>query len=156
MILDTPVVVGVIGASHSAILVLRNLYNLAKSTHPQLQIKWFTRHPLRYAEELDGWIRRDNTGLKGAVADWAKDNLEEDKLPTSDVSKYLEKVLSPKEEQEQVYKTQLPKCTHVIQAVGFTRDRTPLLKQGGKELKIGKDPHRTLMDDEFDTDYFRI
>lgn len=86
-----PLTMGVIGASHSAILVLRNLYNLASSTHPKLRIKWFTRHPLRYAEERDGWIFRDNTGLKGEVAVWAKENLEEDRLLISSVSKYLKK-----------------------------------------------------------------
>ena len=57
-----------IGASHSAILVLRNLYNLASTTHTKLRIKWLTRHALRYAEERDGWIFQDNTGLKGDVA----------------------------------------------------------------------------------------
>ena len=39
---DRNVVVGVVGASHSAILVLLNLYNLASSSHPHLRVKWFT------------------------------------------------------------------------------------------------------------------
>ncbi|KAH0135786.1 hypothetical protein KCU86_g25381, partial [Aureobasidium melanogenum] len=47
---NEPTTVAVIGASHSAVLVLINLYNLASTTHPDLRIKWFTRHPLRYAE----------------------------------------------------------------------------------------------------------
>lgn len=76
--------------------------------------------PLRYAEELDGWIRRDNTGLKGDVAEWAKTNLEEDKLSTSEVSKYLEKVYYDAPKQESVYRNHLPGCTHVVQAIGFT------------------------------------
>jgi len=63
------IVIGVIGASHSAVLALRNLYNFAASSQPGVRIKWFTRHPLRYAEEKDGWILRDNTGLKGEAAD---------------------------------------------------------------------------------------
>jgi hypothetical protein len=66
---DVVATVGVIGASHSAVLVLRNLYLLASTTHTGLRIKWFTRHLLRYAEEKDGWILRDNTGLKGDAAD---------------------------------------------------------------------------------------
>jgi hypothetical protein len=41
---------------------------------------------------MDGWIRRDNTGLKGEVATWAKENLEEDRLPFSPVNKVLDKV----------------------------------------------------------------
>ncbi|RQM06011.1 hypothetical protein DH86_00002561 [Scytalidium sp. 3C] len=131
----TPVTVGVIGASHSAILVLRNLYNLASSTHPQLRIKWFTRHELRYAEERDGWIFRDNTGLKGAVATWARENLEEDKLLHSEVNKYLEKVATSREKEQDTYKQHLPSCTHVIQAIGYTRSPSPVLERDGKPLE---------------------
>ncbi|PBP23276.1 hypothetical protein BUE80_DR006071, partial [Diplocarpon rosae] len=129
-------VVGVIGASHSAILVLRNLYNLASSSHPHLRIKWFTRHPLRYAEERDGWIIRDNTGLKGAVATWARENLEEDVLPTSRVSKFLEKVPTTKEKEQEVYLEHLPACTHVVQAIGFHQNKVPILEQDGKKIEL--------------------
>ena len=128
--------VGVIGASHSAILVLRNLYNLARTTHPNLRIKWFTRHPLRYAEERDGWILRDNTGLKGAVAVWAKNNLEEDVLASSDVSKYLEKVATTKEREQESYEQHLPSCTHVIQAIGYKRNEIPCLESAEGKLDV--------------------
>ncbi|CAL3962545.1 unnamed protein product [Diplocarpon coronariae] len=128
--------VGVIGASHSAILVLRNLYNLASSSHPHLRIKWFTRHPLRYAEERDGWIIRDNTGLKGAVATWAKDNLEEDVLPNSRVSKFLEKVPTTKEKEQETYLEHLPACTHVVQAIGFHQNKVPILEKEGKKIEL--------------------
>jgi alpha-1,3/alpha-1,6-mannosyltransferase len=131
---DTPTTIVVIGASHSAILVLRNLYILASSTHPHLRIKWFTRHPLRYAEEREGWVFRDNTGLKGEVANWARENLEEDVLPASDVSKYLEKITTTREREEHDYHNHLPKCTHVIQAIGYTRNPIPMLKKGVKKL----------------------
>ncbi|KAL2069675.1 hypothetical protein VTL71DRAFT_14354 [Oculimacula yallundae] len=123
--------IAVIGASHSAILVLRNLYNLASSTHPKLRVLWFTRHELRYAEERDGWIFRDNTGLKGAVATWAKENLEEDVMTSSDVSKYITKI-NTKVDEEGAYKRHLPGCTHVIQAVGFRQDKLPVLKRNGE------------------------
>lgn len=128
--------VGVIGASHSAILVLRNLYNLASSSHPHLRIKWFTRHPLRYAEERDGWILRDNTGLKGAVATWAKENLEEDVLPSSDVSNFLEKVNTTREQEQSTYLEHLPSCSHVVQAIGFHQNKVPILEQGGQKLDL--------------------
>lgn len=126
--------VAVIGASHSAILVLRNLYNLASSTHPKLGIKWFTRHPLRYAEERDGWIFRDNTGLKGDVAVWAKENLEEDVLPSSTVSKYLRKIATTRENEQQDYEKHLPGCTHVVQAIGYKRNEIPDLEKNGKPI----------------------
>lgn len=146
---DTPITIGVIGASHSAILVLRNLYNLARSTHPDLRIKWFTRHPLRYAEERDGWIYRDNTGLKGAVATWAAENLEEDKLPASDVSRFLQKVATTRERERQDYETHLPGCTHVVQAIGYHANEVPVLEREGKRLAITYD-HTTggFSDDE--------
>jgi hypothetical protein len=137
---DTPTAIAVIGASHSAILVLRNLYNLASASHLHLRIKWFTRHPLRYAEERDGWIFRDNTGLKGDVAAWAKENLEEDVLPSSDVSKYLEKVSTTREKEQEDFKKHLPACTHVVQAIGFKRNEVPVLKKGEKDLQTEFDP----------------
>ncbi|KAH8684585.1 pyridine nucleotide-disulfide oxidoreductase-domain-containing protein [Tricladium varicosporioides] len=144
---DLPITVGVIGASHSAILVLRNLYNLASATHPKLQVKWFTRHPLRYAEERDGWIKRDNTGLKGEVATWAKENLEDDRLPGSDVNNHLEKVITSKEKEQEQYSEHLRKCTHVIQAIGFKRNEMPSLKRNGKELETMYNDRTGAFDD---------
>ena len=125
--------VAVVGASHSAILVLRNLYNIASSTHPHLRIKWFTRHPLRYAVEKDGWILRDNTGLKGEVATWAEKNLEEDKLPSSDVSKYLTKVVTPKDPagEAEANKEHMIGCDYVVQAIGFKPDTSLRLSVNG-------------------------
>jgi hypothetical protein len=133
---DASMTIGVIGASHSAILVLRNLYNLASSTHGGLRIKWFTRHPLRYAEERDGWILRDNTGLKGDVAVWARENLEEDMLPFSNVSKYIKKLSTTKEKEQQTYLEQLPGCSYVIQAIGFHANEIPVLSRDGKALEV--------------------
>jgi len=93
---------------------------------------------------MGDWIRRDNTGLKGAVADWAKENLEDDKLPASDVSKYLEKVFSTKEQQDEVYGDQLPTCTHVVQAIGFKADPIPVLTREGEKLEVGMFPTLAL------------
>lgn len=127
---NEPVSIAVIGASHSAILALLNLYNLASTSHPKLQIKWFTRHPLRYAEFMDGWILRDNTGLKGEAADWAKANLEPDVFDSSPVSKFVTKVAYKREHELETYKQELPGCDHYVQAIGYTRDPLPQLKRG--------------------------
>ncbi|KAF7861888.1 hypothetical protein EAF04_007770 [Stromatinia cepivora] len=136
--------IAVIGASHSAILVLRNLYNAATSLKKdcQVRIKWLTRHELRYAEERDGWIKRDNTGLKGEVATWAKENLEADTLPTSDVSKYLEKVKTSPETEREDYEKHLPACQYVVQAIGFTKNELPTIERDGAPLEITYD-HET-------------
>ncbi|PQE33166.1 pyridine nucleotide-disulfide oxidoreductase-domain-containing protein [Rutstroemia sp. NJR-2017a WRK4] len=136
---DTPQTIAVIGASHSAILVLRNLYNLASTSHPQLRIRWFTRHALRYAEERDGWILRDNTGLKGEVATWARENLEEAKLPSSPVSQFLDKVPTSRETEEKDYKEHLVGCSHVIQAIGFAKNEVPLFERDGKPFEVAYD-----------------
>ncbi|KAI1354346.1 hypothetical protein F5Y01DRAFT_273841 [Xylaria sp. FL0043] len=124
--------VAVIGASHSAILVLMNFVNLASSSHPHLRIKWFTRNKLRYAEYKDGWILRDNTGLKGQAAEWARQNLDEDTFPNSPVSKVITKVWTAGREEE-AYAAEFPKCTHVVQAVGYARNPLPSLEAIGKD-----------------------
>ncbi|KAI1819050.1 hypothetical protein F4861DRAFT_190240 [Xylaria intraflava] len=124
--------VAVVGASHSAILVLMNLVNLAGSSHPNLKIKWFTRNHLRYAEYMDGWVLRDNTGLKGQAAEWARQNLEDGTFPKSPVSKIITKVWTAGKEEE-MYEAELPGCTHIVQAVGYVRDPLPRLGVVGEK-----------------------
>lgn len=130
-----PTTISVIGASHSAILVLRNLYNLASSSKPDLRIRWLTRHSLRYAEFMDGWILRDNTGLKGEVAVWAKANLEPEVFDQSPVSKYVDAISYEKGAEKEVFEQHLPGSDFVIQAIGYTRDPVPTMKtSSGKEI----------------------
>ncbi|TGJ88067.1 hypothetical protein E0Z10_g683 [Xylaria hypoxylon] len=124
--------VAVVGASHSAILVLMNLVNLASSSHPHLRIKWFTRSELRYAEYMDGWILRDNTGLKGQAAEWARQNLDDKTFPNSPVSKVITKIWTAGIEEE-AYKAELPGCTHIVQAVGYARNSLPRFEVIGKD-----------------------
>lgn len=131
-----PTTVAVIGASHSAILVLMNLSNLALSSKPDLKIKWFTRHPLRYAEYEDGFIARDNTGLKGAASVWARENLEPDTFPDSSVANCIEKIAYEKGAEKEVYAQHLPGTTYVVQAIGYQRNPLPELKSSnGKSLQ---------------------
>jgi hypothetical protein len=128
--------VAVIGASHSAILVLMNLVNLASSSHPHLRVKWFTRNHLRYAEYKEGWILRDNTGLKGQAAEWARQHLDGEAFPNSPVSKIITKVWTAKNEQE-IYRTELPQCTDIIQAIGYVRNPIPslgIIKNDGSRI----------------------
>ncbi|WPH01761.1 Pyridine nucleotide-disulfide oxidoreductase [Acrodontium crateriforme] len=130
-----PTTVSVVGASHSAILVLRNLYNIASSNKPDLKIKWFTRHGLRYAEFMDGWILRDNTGLKGEVAVWAKANLEPEVFSKSEVSKYIEAVAYDRGTEKETFEQHMPGSDFVVQAIGYSRDPIPALRTtDGKEI----------------------
>lgn len=119
--------VAVIGASHSAILVLRNLYNLAAEGKADVKIKWFTRHDLRYAEYMDGWILRDNTGLKGEAATWAKENLEPETLPQSDVSRFVTKIAYKAGMEKHVFAKELKDVHYYVQAIGFDKDPIPAL-----------------------------
>ncbi|KIX10455.1 uncharacterized protein Z518_01538 [Rhinocladiella mackenziei CBS 650.93] len=145
---DKDVVVGVIGTSHSAIVAIMNLYELATGTHPCLRIKWFARGALSYAVEMDGWILRDNTGLKGASADFAREHLEEDKLSHSPVGRYVTKIQCPDAANESM-RPQLSTCTRIVQAIGFTRDPLPRLTLDGNELKgITHDPVTGLLKDD--------
>lgn len=132
---EGPTTISVIGASHSAILVLMNLYNIAASSKPDLRIRWFTRHPLRYAQEMDGWILLDNTGLKGDAATWAKENLEPETFDKSDVSKYIERISYEAGDEQGTFEERIPGSQFYVQAIGYSRNPLPTLKtSSGKEI----------------------
>ena len=125
--------IAVIGGSHSAILVLMNLFNLSQTTHPKLRVTWFTRSSLLYAEYKDGWILYDNTGLKGQAADFARAQLEDDKLPYSPAGQVIQKVDTGSHE-KQKYAQLLPTCSHIVHAVGFAPNTPPMLTRNGRPL----------------------
>ncbi|KAK6859511.1 monooxygenase AgnR1 [Apiospora arundinis] len=128
---DRPICVGVIGASHSAILVLRNLLNLSRDSHPQLRVRWFTRHKeLKYAQYMDGWILYDNTGLKGLAADFGRQYLESDQLSKSGAGDIITRVdcSGGAEQEKAAFLRELPQCDHVVQAVGFARNELPKME----------------------------
>jgi hypothetical protein len=149
---STPSTVAVVGASHSAILAILNLVTLARESHPLLRIKWFTRHPLRYAEYMDGWILRDNTGLKGLAADFARAQLEDGVLDTSPAGQVLEKVdcAGGEDKEAEMYRAFLPECSHIVQAVGFTRDPLPKLVKNGRPLAMEFDHESGMFHERVD------
>jgi hypothetical protein len=129
---DKEIIVGVVGASHSAILVIMNLVTLAQKTHPNLQIRWFCRSPnLKYAIYKDGWILYDNTGLKGEAAQFAREQLDGENLETSAAGKVIRRVdcSGGVEKEREAMQRELPECDYVVQAVGFTRDELPAMKE---------------------------
>jgi alpha-1,3/alpha-1,6-mannosyltransferase len=73
------------------------------------------------------------------VAVWAKENLEEDKLPSSDVSTYLEKIATSRENELEDYNKYLPGCTHVVQAIGFKQNEVPVLEKNGQKMEAKYD-----------------
>ncbi|CRL29259.1 FAD-dependent pyridine nucleotide-disulphide oxidoreductase [Penicillium camemberti] len=138
---DRPISVAIVGASHSAILAILNLTKLAQTSHPLLRIRWFTRHPLRYAEYKDGWVLRDNTGLKGMAADFARSELEDEKLATSRAGQVLTKIdcAGGQEIESAQYHKYLPACDYLVQAVGYTRASLPELSKNGVPLLMSFD-----------------
>lgn len=129
---DRELCVGVIGASHSAILVLMNLVKLHTDSHPLLKVRWFTRTKnLKYAEDMGDWILYDNTGLKGLAADFAQKHLDGESFSRSHVSGFITRVdCSGGTNQElQAYIQEMPSCDYLVQAVGYTRHPLPRLHQ---------------------------
>eukprot|EP01017_Pseudomicrothorax_dubius_P031015 TRINITY_DN3915_c0_g1_i2.p1 TRINITY_DN3915_c0_g1~~TRINITY_DN3915_c0_g1_i2.p1 ORF type:complete len:392 (-),score=92.31 TRINITY_DN3915_c0_g1_i2:154-1329(-) len=120
-------VVAVVGSSHSAVLVLKNLLELPSEVRPKL-IKNFYRSPFKYAIFYDDWILYDNTGLKGVAATWTKETL--DGKNVEGLNRYqVDQAI-----EDEVYRRELPECTKIIYAVGFERDELPKLRVGGKEV----------------------
>ena len=60
-------------------------------------------------------------------------------MPTSVVSKYLEKVFTTRETERRDYEAHLPACTHVVQAIGFTPNESPELSTEAGKLDVKYD-----------------
>jgi hypothetical protein len=122
---DTDKVV-VIGGSHSAALVLKNLVELK---HPPQSVVNLTRARYIYAEYFDEWIRYDNTGLKGEAARFMKDVLEAGKAPLVKVH------VLQKDDEENVLQKELADATKIIYAVGYSRTPLPSISIDGSDVK---------------------
>jgi len=110
-------VVGVFGASHSAILVLANQLDVGAK-----KVIHFYRSPHRYAVFLEDWILFDDTGLKGFAASWARKHLD-GRLPTN-----LERISVL----DRISEERLATCNKAVYAVGFDRRKLPVLEQYDK------------------------
>ncbi|KAK6210501.1 hypothetical protein LQW54_006109 [Pestalotiopsis sp. IQ-011] len=130
---NTRTTVAVIGASHSAILVLMNLVRIARSSHPLLHVKWFTRSAaLKYAVYKDGKIFHDNTGLKGEAAEWARSmKLDAETFETSPLRDVVTRVdcSGGAAKEAEAYRRELPGCDLMVQAIGFTRNQLPVMNK---------------------------
>lgn len=125
----------VIGSSHSAILILKNLSEM----NPRPRIVNFYIEDLKYAiSQEGGWTLYDNTGLKQMAANWARDNLENGGKGVG-----IERVNC---RDEGVYKEWMPKTTHVVYAIGFKRRGVPSVKIDGKEVEeLGYDNKKAIL-----------
>ena len=115
--------VAVIGNSHSAILVLRNLAAL------NCQVSCYYRRPLKYAEYMDGWIKYDNTGLKGEAAEWARNDLQHQK------NIKLVQLLN----EEKQYSRDLPHFDFLIYSIGYKPRTLPPIFVNKKLVPVTHD-----------------
>jgi thioredoxin reductase len=124
--------VGVVGSSHSAILALKNLFDLG-----DVSIVNFYRSPLLYAIYKDGWILHDNTGLKGMAAEWAKTVLTGNNLPPN-----LRRVdlKEGTKSERQIYDAELENCTHMVSAIGYNLNKLPKFEVEGNVVEPEFDP----------------
>ncbi|KAK1758184.1 pyridine nucleotide-disulfide oxidoreductase-domain-containing protein [Echria macrotheca] len=129
--------VGVIGASHSAVLVLMNLVKLAQTSRPDIRVDWFARSPhFKYAEQKDGWILYDNTGLKGTAAVFARTELDGNKLLTSEAGKIITRIdcSGGLEKEAATIRSRGLGCQYIIPAIGFTPRPIPGFASNNKPL----------------------
>jgi len=119
--------IAVVGSSHSAILAIKNLYELG-----DVEVINFYRSALLYAIYKDGWILYDNTGLKGMAADWARDTLAAKVLPNR-----LQRInlKDDSRTQKDIYDEELPKCTHLVSAIGYDMNPLPEIIVDGKDAR---------------------
>lgn len=114
-----------------------NLYEIAKQYPEQIRIRWFPRsETLKYAEQRDGYILNDNTGLKGRAAEFARTNLDGDALATSPAGEFIERhvLLGSKDDQQKTLSSGLKGCAYLVQAIGYTRGKLPSTVVGGREV----------------------
>ena len=116
--------VAVLGGSHSAIHVLRNLADI-----PEVEVFNFYRSPVKFAvkDQSGQYILWDNSGLKGITKEWAAKHMHhQERLTRISIS-------------DPDHVGCLEKCNQVVSAVGFV-PRDGLLKPGMKY-----DPHSGIL-----------
>ena len=104
--------IGIIGGSHSGILIIKYLHELAIKKIINLY-----RSPIVYTYDAGGWNANAFNGLKGSTADFAREVLEGPNPPANIIRAY---------NNEENRKKYLPECDKVIYSVGYEPNPTPL------------------------------
>ncbi|WVR08418.1 hypothetical protein IAU60_005473 [Kwoniella sp. DSM 27419] len=132
---DKQSVVGVIGNSHSGILVCRNLYETAREGSRDLRILNFRRRGIKFAEYRDDGIVYDNTGLKGDTAEWAKEVMRDPDHTDATILEQVDLGAEQEGREKEVYAARLGECTHLVYAVGYERNPYPALTYQGESVQ---------------------
>ncbi|KAF2715923.1 hypothetical protein K431DRAFT_289846 [Polychaeton citri CBS 116435] len=126
---QSPLSILVVGSSHSAVLVLKNLTELALSEGRQVRIRWVYCQDLRYAEWANGkYIARDNSGLKGATATWAREHLGTGEPGCVTTERVIERVRIARRLDERELYHHCVGMDLIVQALGFKADPLPVLR----------------------------
>lgn len=125
----------VIGGSHSAVLVLKNLYELPADRRPRV-IKNIYREPYKHAVYLKDWIRYDNTGLKGEASDFAKEILESGKAD------FIQRIEVNGPTEAATLAKELRDVNKIIYGIGFQKNPIPeiILADGTKAKDVIHNP----------------
>lgn len=121
-------IVGIVGGAHSAILLLKYL-----STMQIKHVFNFYRAPIIYAINMGTWTLYSDVGIKGTVAEWAKNVLE--KNPPENLTRI--------KSDDELLQRVLPVCSRVIYAIGY--ERNPLPAINGNEPIMEYDAHSGLI-----------
>ena len=124
LLLTSHDIVGVVGGAHSAILMLKFL-----STMHIKHVFNFYRTPLIYAINMGTWTLYSDVGIKGTVAEWARNVLE--KNPPENLTRI--------KSDDELLQRVLPICSRVIYAIGY--ERNPLPAINGNEPIMEYDTH---------------
>jgi hypothetical protein len=92
-----------------------------RTEYRDLEVINFQRREILFAEYREDGIVWDNSGLKGRTADWAKKT-----MINNDGDGIITQVRLDQYEggEEREYRDHLPRCTHLVYAVGY--DQSPL------------------------------
>lgn len=104
--------IGIIGGSHSGILIIKYLHELNIKKIINLY-----RSPIVYTYDAGGWNANAFIGLKGITAQFAKEVLEGPNPPANIIR------ACNNEENRKQY---LPECDKIIYSVGYEPNATPL------------------------------
>ncbi len=111
--------IALIGGSHTAILILKYLYELGIQ-----RIINFFRHPTTYYFDMGEGNPTNPNGLRGVVAKWAYNILEKQQPPN----------IIRIQNTTTARSSWLPVCDKIIYAIGYERNEIPLLNSNSHQL----------------------
>jgi len=110
--------IALVGGSHSAIFLLKCLYELGVQ-----RIINFFRHPLTYCFDMGEGNQTNPDGLRGSVAKWAYNTLEKKQPPN------IIRIQNTPTSRN----SWLPVCDKIIYAIGYERNEIPLFNESNNQ-----------------------